>query len=114
VSQYTEKFKDPAWHEKRHEVLKQAGFKCEYCGDLNSELHAHHGFYERWKEPWEYDNDIMWCLCKGCHDKAHHWMEKLHLLIGRTPPSELENLTSLMIEAKKESTKGLFEGAVLP
>jgi 5-methylcytosine-specific restriction endonuclease McrA len=54
---YFEKLKDPRWQRKRLEVMERAGFACEYCGSATETLNVHHGFYEKGKEPWEYDND---------------------------------------------------------
>lgn len=53
------------------EILNRAEFCCEGCGDTESQLQVHHGYYEKGKEPWEYEDDTLWCLCDRCHEDAH-------------------------------------------
>lgn len=69
--QYWQKLQDPRWQKKRLEILNEAGFECECCGDTKSQLQVHHGYYEKGKEPWEYDDETLWCLCDRCHEDAH-------------------------------------------
>lgn len=67
---YAELLKDPRWQKKRLEVFQRANWKCENCGDSKSELHVHHTFYDG-REPWEYLESSLVCLCKCCHDDSH-------------------------------------------
>ena len=69
--QYWQKLQDPRWQRKRLEILNRAEFCCESCGDSQSQLQVHHGYYEKGKEPWEYEDDTLSCLCDRCHEKAH-------------------------------------------
>lgn len=67
---YYEKLKDPRWQKRRLEVMERAGFKCEWCSDESETLNVHHWFYDKGKEPWEYDTGHLACLCESCHEKA--------------------------------------------
>lgn len=64
---YSEKLRHPKWQQKRLEIFKRDKWKCRLCGDKKTELHVHHIFYEKGKEPWEVDNDVLTTLCKHCH-----------------------------------------------
>lgn len=66
---YSEKLKDPRWQKKRLEVMEQAGWMCQICGDSDRELHVHHPRYEKGREPWDYKNLI--CACHSCHERIH-------------------------------------------
>ncbi len=66
---YAEKLKDPRWQKKRLEVLNNAGWICQLCGDDKAELQVHHPKYIRGREPWDYTNLIS--LCVTCHGKHH-------------------------------------------
>jgi hypothetical protein len=68
---YLYKLKDPRWQKKRLEILNIHNFTCEECGSTEKELHVHHRFYIKGREPWEYDNDVFQVLCNSCHEKEH-------------------------------------------
>lgn len=65
---YSEKLKDPRWQKKRLEILQRDNFICCSCGDDGSTLHVHHIWYEKNKDPWEYENDYLLTLCESCHE----------------------------------------------
>ena len=85
---YSEKLRDPRWQRKRLEVMERAGFACESCGDNQSTLSVHHGYYESKREPWEYDSDTLWCLCEPCHKSAEGDRRDLVKAIGRLHPDK--------------------------
>jgi len=68
---YSEKLKNPLWQKKRLSVLKYANWRCQICGSKEKELHVHHSYYEKNKEPWEYDKNVMIAICDECHAKFH-------------------------------------------
>lgn len=69
---YWEKLKDPRWQRRRLEILQKADFSCGRCGDAESTLHVHHRIYRKKKQPWEYDDDELECLCEDCHMGAEN------------------------------------------
>lgn len=70
-STYWEKLKDPRWQKKRLEILSLHEFACQDCGSTEDTLHVHHPYYEKNKEPWDYDEDVLMCVCENCHQSAH-------------------------------------------
>ena len=69
--QYKDKLKDPRWIEFRKQVYKKDKYKCTICGSNKRELHAHHKFYYKGREPWEYNIDELETLCVWCHKAIH-------------------------------------------
>lgn len=75
---YFEKLKDPRWQKLRLEIFERDDFTCKKCNSKEKTLHVHHGFYERDKEPWEYDEWSLITLCEECH-KSVETMRKAFL-----------------------------------
>ena len=66
---YTAKLGDPRWHAKRDSIMRKRGVFCENCKRSGIVLQLHHNFYDRGKEPWEYDDSVFKVLCKACHER---------------------------------------------
>lgn len=67
---YSDLLKDPRWQRKRLAILEAAGWKCRGCGEGSKQLHVHHGYYERGRMPWDYEDGTLWVLCVDCHELA--------------------------------------------
>jgi hypothetical protein len=65
---YSDKLRDPRWQKKRLEIFERDGFACQSCGDNTEMLCVHHLYYEKGKEPWEYENEALLTLCNPCHE----------------------------------------------
>jgi hypothetical protein len=76
---YAQKLKNPKWQRKRLEILERDGFKCKLCCDAETELHIHHTYYEKGKEPHEYDKNSLETLCSHCHCVVEYFKEYLPL-----------------------------------
>lgn len=74
---YTEQIKSPNWQRKRNEILNLRGYKCEQCGDTQTQLHVHHRFYIKGRMIHEYDNDVLQVLCEKCHSEVHNKKENI-------------------------------------
>ena len=76
---YKDKLKDPRWIEFRKRVYKKDGYKCTICGTKDRPLNAHHRFYKKGLEPWDYNIDDLDTLCNWCHESLHgnfgDWLE---------------------------------------
>ena len=72
---YKEQLQTDEWKAKRLEILERDGKCCTKC-DKTTYLHVHHTYYEDNKFAWEYPNEALITLCKGCHYKFH----KTHML----------------------------------
>lgn len=76
-SEFFEKYRHPHWQEKRLKVMDAAGFKCKHCGDTEATLNVHHISYLKGRDPWEYENDELVCLCEACHEEMHSMEDRL-------------------------------------
>jgi len=79
---YTELLRHPNWQRKRLEVLTLAQFACEHCGDKETTLNVHHGYYEKGKKPREYPLNCFTCLCEPCHEKVQEILATTRRQIG--------------------------------
>jgi hypothetical protein len=113
---YWEKLQDPRWQKKRLEVMEFADFHCEICGDAESTLNVHHKQYFKGREPWEYDPNELVCLCKGCHETAHGYMENFKYALtkldmdGPYSISEIFDVFCGLIGMKYEEYLELVDG----
>ena len=85
MSCYTEKFKDPRWQKKRLEILEREKWMCEDCGDKATQLHIHHGYYEKGLDPWDYNSDTLHCLCKDCHEYQQDTLRDMQYELAKMP-----------------------------
>lgn len=99
VDRYSELLKHPKWQEKRLRVFDRANFKCRRCGSGERSLHAHHKIYFRGHKPWEYEDDLLECLCEPCHQAAHEAKQELDLIVAREPTSKLAMFTDAITAA---------------
>lgn len=60
----------------RKEVFKRDCYKCSECGDIESELHAHHIVHFSKNEELRFDVNNGITLCSGCHILFHLKNEK--------------------------------------
>lgn len=67
---YADKLKDPRWQKKRLKVFEHANFTCENCSSKERTLNVHHKRYIRGREPWQYDDEDLSCLCEDCHQRV--------------------------------------------
>lgn len=93
---YLEKLKDPRWQRKRKEIIDRDKSTCTVCGDTESQLHVHHGYYKTGKEPWEYDNNTLHTLCEYCHGQAEDTMERIRYEIALISVKDLLLLSGII------------------
>lgn len=67
MGDYSESLKNPKWQKKRLEIMQRAGWKCELCANAEENLQIHHKKYVSGYKPWDYENDLLMCLCESCH-----------------------------------------------
>lgn len=94
---YWEKLQDPRWQKKRLEVMQDAGFKCELCEDESNTLNVHHKEYFKGREPWEYNNTQLVCLCVDCHETLHDYVDMYKLVGSYAKTKGLESRFSLSV-----------------
>ncbi len=96
------RLRDPRWQKKRLEIMQRAEFACTMCGDEESTLNVHHGYYEQGFDPWAYPNETLWCLCEDCHRSTQEVLRDLHYQIAKTPPEFLQNIMSGIIDSQRD------------
>lgn len=84
-NQYAEKLKDPRWQKKRLEINNRDNWTCQKCKSSTEQLQVHHRHYIPGREPWDYPNELLVCLCWKCHkeeedfaNKAQDILESMH------------------------------------
>lgn len=83
---YVEKLKDPRWQKMRLQILERDDFTCLWCGDFESTLHVHHGYYRSGCDPWEYDPSTLHTLCERCHEYWDAAREETAKQLARETP----------------------------
>jgi hypothetical protein len=78
---YQQKLLDPRWQKKRLEILSRDEWACQKCFDSESTLHVHHRYYEKDKDPWEYDAQALVTLCANCHEEETNQRPKEEYLL---------------------------------
>jgi hypothetical protein len=89
---YSEKLSDPRWQKKRLQILEKSEWSCLNCGDSESQLHVHHLFYEKGKQPWEYDDQYLIPVCKDCHEGLDAARSAILKVMSGYPPDFLSEL----------------------
>ncbi len=51
--------------------MEYANWKCQICGAGNKTLNVHHSYYTKGKEPWQYPDGSLICICQDCHSQIH-------------------------------------------
>lgn len=73
-------YRSEQWYAIRERVIARDSFCCARCGKPSSEveLHVHHIHYIKGRKAWDYPEQELITLCKGCHAKEHgHIMPQL-------------------------------------
>lgn len=61
------------WQKRRMEIFARDSWKCIVCGRTYEEaqLQVHHKIYTPHTSIWDYPDDLLLTLCKGCHAREH-------------------------------------------
>ena len=92
---FKEQYFSPNWQRKRLEVMQDANFSCENCGDTDTTLNVHHKRYVKGRMVWEYERSELQCLCEPCHRTHHDARASLDALLLRSSMS-LQGVVALM------------------
>lgn len=95
---FFEKYKNPKWQRKRLEIFEKRNFQCEVCGSKSKMLTIHHGYYEKDYEPWDYNDDTLWCCCESCHEEAQAELRDLKYQMAKINPNNYGELMSALVE----------------
>jgi hypothetical protein len=93
---YYDKLKDPRWQKLRLQVFERDKWTCRDCGATDRPLHAHHAFYEKGVEPWDYLPHTIMCVCDNCHEKRHRLIDTITSFSGLLSIDLMENVSRLI------------------
>lgn len=71
TSAFFAKYQHPKWQKRRLEVMANSDFSCSDCGNKDQTLNVHHVSYIKGRDPWDYGDDELRCLCSACHAQRH-------------------------------------------
>ena len=66
-------YRSKQWREFRVRIFTRDSWCCVVCGKTfdEAELHLHHTRYLPGRAPWDYPDELLITLCKGCHAAEH-------------------------------------------
>lgn len=94
ADEFWEKYRDPRWQRRRLEIMQLAGFRCQECGDDSATLNVHHGYYVRGRDPWDYHDHALKCLCEPCHGRYSEAINSLKDEMSRMTLAQLDQAFS--------------------
>lgn len=107
---YVEQLKHPKWQKRRLEVLDRSNFQCEGCGSHDKTLHIHHGRYIKGKKAWEYPDEMLHCLCDGCHQRQMVDMDNIYdslAILNQDELTSVRDLLSAILSIKDDEEHGI-------
>lgn len=93
---YAEKLRDPRWQKMRLEILQRDLFTCQECQSKDKELHVHHRYYIKGREPWDYPIRALVTLCCECHEKRTNINDQLMALIGKCQYGYVQSFVEIL------------------
>lgn len=100
---YYEQLKDPRWQKKRLQIFQRDKWTCQSCFTANGNtLHVHHGYYEKGKMAWEYEDETLHTVCEDCHEEIESTKRDLHYEIGKIKPGLLCGLMRYILYYRSE------------
>jgi hypothetical protein len=103
---YAEQLKSPKWQKKRLEILERDNYECRECKSKDRKLHVHHGYYDRDRLAWEYENKYLHTLCESCHKVHHEKLQMLMKLSGEMLPTTIDFIYGILYYLDQVATRG--------
>lgn len=103
-SDYATKLQDARWQKRSAELKTKANWKCQDagCQREHSPLQAHHIYYEKGRDPWDYPDEAFLVLCDECHadrQKLERTIKReLSIALRGVPIRRLEKVAWRLIE----------------
>jgi len=95
--EWKDQYKHPNWQRRRAEALESAEYKCQRCGDTETQLHVHHKRYIKGRMVWEYGTGELEVLCEPCHELSHAEKDALQEFIARLPSEAIPEILGLLL-----------------
>ena len=86
---YSELLRDSRWQAKRLTIIERAKGACDECHRADTGLEVHHCYYRFGRMPWQYPNDSLLALCRGCHINRNKAEMKLRGFLPKLQTTEL-------------------------
>lgn len=69
----TKFYRTSQWYETRNRIIARDGYRCARCGksSIEVDLQVHHLKYITGRKAWEYPDQELITMCKGCHAQEH-------------------------------------------
>lgn len=110
---YRTQLQHPEFQKVRLEVLERDGWRCRWCETGNVNLQVHHGYYKKNAEPWDYERESLWSLCKNCHVRAENVRRDVYRVLGHVHPKHHAHILNLLEQVRSlvESDEHLLQEA---
>lgn len=82
MDNFKDQYNSEKWEKKRREIYRRDNWHCRICDVTRVKLNAHHLYYDKDKNIWDYDNECLVTLCDNCHDKIHDDLKKISGIIA--------------------------------
>ena len=107
TSSFFDKYKHPKWQKRRLEIMELYAFTCGICSSKEKTLNVHHLYYVKDRDPWEYGDDELMCLCQDCHQWVHKKQDDFKDACNKVH----RNILSLGDTSAFDFVTGFMEGA---
>lgn len=98
-------------------ILQRDVWTCQECGARKPPLHVHHTEYQEGRAPWEYADEALLTLCKGCHKSRHgqhgEWVRVYQRVLRQVVREPAMTLQPLRVLLYLLSQQGYGRGLVL-
>jgi hypothetical protein len=92
---YSERLADGRWQMFRTNLLNAVNWKCQDCGAEGKEgawMQIHHIFYLVGKDPWDYPESLLRCVCDSCHELRAPVEQTIFIALAELMNRPLEEL----------------------
>lgn len=103
----SEKFRDPRWHKRRHEILLRDNFKCQCCFDPEKPVRVRVVIFANGIDPWNLDESGTQTICDECFQLRTDILDKVfnaaRVALRDVPTEKLEQAAQKIFDEAMES-----------
>ncbi len=81
---YHQKLKNPRWQKRRLQIMERDDFACRHCDSKDTTLNVHHAYYEKGKDPWDYEDEMLFTLCEACHERLEYCIKEAAFFMAQS------------------------------
>ncbi len=98
VSSYSDKLETQNWHSFARKIRQENGNFYNACRRGDLVLQVHHTFYDKKRQPWEYESHEMVVLCEKCHHELHDQLQAFRKFVfGNLTPASFKVLNGALL-----------------